>query len=180
VHDSDGLLLHFAGGEWLWRPLDNPPRIDVASFAMHDPRGYGLIQRDRNFDHHQDVETRAERRPSAWIEPRGAWGDGHVQLAQIPTDNEKLDNMVAYWVPAIPPKPGAPLRYGYTLRWLLDDPVLPPGGRAVATRRDRGTVDTAHDGYRYVVDFEGDALRARSCPRPAAPRSTTSTCTRTR
>ena len=160
VHDSDGLLLHFDGGEWLWRPLENPSRINVASFAMKNPRGYGLIQRDRNFDHHQDIETRAERRPSAWIEPRGDWGDGHVQLVEIPTKDEKLDNMVAYWVPATPPKPGAPLRVAYTLRWLLDDPSLPPGVRATATRRDRGTVDTSHDGYRYVVDFEGDALRA--------------------
>src|SRR5262249_47540238 len=24
VHDSDGLLVNFASGEWLWRPLDNP------------------------------------------------------------------------------------------------------------------------------------------------------------
>jgi glucans biosynthesis protein len=160
VHDSDGLLLHFDGGEWLWRPLDNPSRIDVASFAMHDPRGFGLIQRDRNFDHHQDIETRAERRPSAWVEPRGDWGDGHVQLVEIPTRDEKLDNVVAYWVPAVPPRPGAPLRVAYTLRWLLDDPALPPGVRATATRRDRGTVDTSHDGFRYVVDFEGDALHA--------------------
>jgi glucans biosynthesis protein len=160
VHDSDGLLLHFAGGEWLWRPLDNPPRINVASFAMHDPRGYGLIQRDRDFGHHQDIETRAERRPSAWVEPRGDWGDGHVQLVEIPTGNEKLDNMVAYWVPATPPKPGAPLRFGYTLRWFVDAPERPPGARVVATRRDRGTIDTSNDGYRYVVDFEGDALRA--------------------
>jgi glucans biosynthesis protein len=160
VHDSDGLLLHFAGGEWLWRPLDNPTRIDVASFAMRAPRGYGLIQRDRNFDHHQDIETRAERRPSAWVEPHGDWADGQVQLVEIPTDNEKLDNIVAYWVPANPPKPGAPLRYGYTLRWFMDDPGRPPGARAAATRRDRGTIDTPNDGYRYVIDFEGDALRA--------------------
>ncbi len=27
VHDSDGLLLNFATGEWLWRPLDNPGRL---------------------------------------------------------------------------------------------------------------------------------------------------------
>lgn len=172
VHDSDGLLLHFAGGEWLWRPLDNPPRIDVASFAMRDPRGFGLIQRDRDFDHHQDVETRAERRPSAWVEPRGSWGDGHVQLVEIPTDNEKLDNVVAYWVPASPPRPGAPLRLGYTLRWFVDDPGRPPGARAVATRRDRGTIDTSHEGYRYVVDFSGDALRALD--EASAPRAVVS------
>ena len=24
LHDSDGLLMHTAGGEWIWRPLKNP------------------------------------------------------------------------------------------------------------------------------------------------------------
>jgi glucans biosynthesis protein len=160
VHDSDGLLLHFDGGEWLWRPLDNPSRINAAGFRMHDPRGFGLIQRDRDFANYQDIETRSELRPSAWVEPRGDWGDGRVELVEIPSANEKLDNMVAYWVPAKPPVPGDTLAYAYTLTWYLDDPSRPPGARTVATRRDRGTVDTPRDGYRYVIDFDGPALQA--------------------
>jgi glucans biosynthesis protein len=169
VHDSDGLLLHFDTGEWLWRPLDNPPRINVASFRMHDPRGFGLVQRDRDFADYQDIETRSELRPSAWVAPRGAWGWGHVELVEIPTTDEKLDNIVAFWVPADPPKPGGSLVLAYTLSWYADDPGRPPGGRAVATRRDRGTVDTPRDGYRYVVDFQGtalDALAVGEAPRP--------------
>jgi glucans biosynthesis protein len=160
VHDSDGLLLHFDTGEWLWRPLDNPTRINVASFRMHDPRGFGLVQRDRDFANYQDIETRSERRPSAWVAPRGDWGDGHVELVEIPSTNEKLDNMVAFWVPANPPEPGGSLAYAYTLSWYVDDAQRPPGARATATRRDRGTVDTPRDGYRYVIDFEGAALTA--------------------
>ena len=160
VHDSDGLLLHFDTGEWLWRPLDNPTRINVSSFRMHDPRGFGLIQRDRTFADYQDLETRAELRPSAWVAPRGDWGDGHVELVEIPTVDEKLDNMVVYWVPAKAPQPDDELAYAYTLSWYLDDPTLPPGARTVATRRDRGTVDTPRDGYRYVIDFEGPGLAA--------------------
>jgi glucans biosynthesis protein len=78
----------------------------------------------------------------------------------IPTTNEKLDNVVAYWVPAKPPQPGNELVYAYTIRWELDDPARSPSGRVVATRRDHGTVDTSHDGHRYVLDFEGTALAA--------------------
>jgi glucans biosynthesis protein len=160
VHDSDGLLLHFDTGEWLWRPLDNPTRINAASFRMHDPRGFGLVQRDRDFADYQDIETRSERRPSAWVAPRGDWGDGHVELVEIPSGDEKLDNVVAFWVPEKLPEPGGSLAYAYTLSWYLDDPSRPPGARTVATRRDRGTVDTPRDGYRYVIDFEGAALDA--------------------
>jgi glucans biosynthesis protein len=126
VHDSDGLLLHFDGGEWLWRPLDNPSRINAASFRMHDPRGFGLIQRDRDFANYQDIETRlgvaAQRLGRA---ARRLGLTGAVELVEIPSANEKLDNMVAYWVPAKPPVPGDQLTYSYTLTWYMDDPSRP-------------------------------------------------------
>src|SRR5262249_29432638 len=106
VHDSDGLLMHLDTGEWIWRLLDNPTRINESSFATRDPRGFGLIQRDRDFADYQDIETRAELRPSVWIEPRGDWGPGRIDLVEIPTNTEKNDNIVAFWVPDQPLKPG--------------------------------------------------------------------------
>ena len=163
VHDSDGLLVHFASGEWLWRPLDNPTRINVSSFATRNPRGFGLIQRDRDFANHQDIETRAELRPSVWVEPQGDWGEGHVELVEIPTTSELVDNIVAFWVPDAPLKAGKSMSLAYTLRWTGDDPGRPPAGRALATRRDSGTVK---DGYRFVVDFDSDRLRAIPADRP--------------
>ena len=69
VHDSDGLAIHTAGGEWIWRPLINPRRLLVTSFAQTDPRGFGLMQRDRNFSSYEDLEARYELRPSIWVEP---------------------------------------------------------------------------------------------------------------
>jgi glucans biosynthesis protein len=155
VHDSDGLLLSYRGGEWLWRPLDNPAELSVNSFQMENPAGFGLVQRDRDFSHYQDLETRAELRPSAWVEPRGDWGKGRVELVEIPTNSDTNDNVVAYWVPQTPPRPGEPASYAYTLRWYGDDPSRPPGGRVVATRRDAGTGEDLH---RFVVDFEGKKL----------------------
>ena len=129
VHDSDGLLLHFDGGEWLWRPLDNPtPHQRRPSFRMHDPRGFGLIQRDRDFANYQDIETRSELRPSAWVEPRGDWGDGRVELVEIPSANEKLDNIVAFWVPAQAAGAGRHARLRVHALLVRDDPSRPPGG----------------------------------------------------
>ena len=157
VHDSDGVMMHAESGEWLWRPLDNPRRLRVSAFEMRNPRGFGLLQRDRDFDHYQDLETRPDLRPSAWIEPRGDWGPGHVELVEIPTPSERNDNIVAFWVPRILPAPREPLGFAYQLSWYGEDRRQPPGGRTVATRRDTGTFERAH---RFVVDFEGPELRA--------------------
>ena len=157
VHDSDGLLLNFESGEWLWRPLDNPRTLNVTGFRMAKPRGFGVIQRDHDFDHYQDLETHAETRPSAWITPRGEWGEGRVELVEIPTKSDTNDNIVAFWVSDKPVKAGDLVAFAYASSWYGDDPTRPPGGRAVATRRDRGSADGA---FRFVVDFAGTELDA--------------------
>ena len=83
LHDSDGLLVHSGTGEWLWRPLRNPAQMEVSAFLDRNIRGFGLIQRDRNFDHYQDLELAYETRPSYWVEPRGDWGEGRVELVEL-------------------------------------------------------------------------------------------------
>ncbi len=155
VHDSDGLLLNFASGEWLWRPLENPKTLQVNSFQALGPKGYGLMQRDRDFSHYEDLETRPDLRPSAWVAPRGDWRDGGIELVEIPTNSELNDNIVSYWVPRQLPKPGEPLSYAYTLSWYGDDPKRPPAGRVVATRQDYGKVPNVR---RFVLDFAGGKL----------------------
>lgn len=155
VHDSDGLLIAQKSGEWLWRPLDNPARLRVSAFQSDTLAGFGLLQRDREFDHYQDLETHAERRPGVWIEPRGDWGPGHVELVEIPTDEEIHDNIVAFWVATTPATPEEPVEVAYRMVWHLDSPRRPPGGRAIATRRGRGSSDGAQ---RVVVDFAGKEL----------------------
>ncbi len=157
IHDSDGLLMHAETGEWLWRPLDNPATLQVNSFQMPNPMGFGLLQRDRNYDHYQDLETRQEERPSAWVETRSKWGPGQVQLVQLPTDTDIHDNIVAYWVPAELPPSGQPLSFAYDLFWFSADAQRPPGGRAIDTRREPGKMEGAQ---RIIVDFDGPRLRA--------------------
>ena len=87
----------------------------------------------------------------------GEWGDGHVELVEIPTKNEINDNVVSYWVPEKPSEPGQTLSFDYDLHWYRDDRERPPGGRAVATRRDRGADGSV---YRFIVDFEGPRLKS--------------------
>lgn len=155
VHDSDGLLIAANSGEWLWRPLENPSELNVASFELTSPRGFGLLQRDRNFDHYQDIEARPDLRPSAWIEPKGEWGAGRVELVEIPTRDDTNDNIVSYWVPEAAASPESPISATYSVFWYGVDSTRPPGGWTEATRRDTGGQAGAR---RLLVDFEGDAL----------------------
>ena len=55
----------------------------TTSFSMRDPKGFGLMQRDRSFASYEDPEARYDLRPSAWVEPIGSWGAGRVELVQI-------------------------------------------------------------------------------------------------
>lgn len=156
VHDSDGVLLRAADGEWIWRPVNNGKSLHVSSFNFTNPRGLGVLQRDRDFDHYQDLETVAERRPSLWAEPKGDWGDGQVEIIEIPTTNDTNDNVVAFWSPKRP-DPKAPASFAYTLYWYGDDTTRPPAGRVVATRIDGGS---AEGNMRFVIDFAGKKLAA--------------------
>ncbi len=116
VHDSDGLLMHTAGGEWIWRPLSNGPGLRVTSLRDQTPRGFGLLQRDRSFASYLDLEANYHRRPSEWVAvDEGDWGRGGVELLAIPTRSEFNDNIAAYWVPDQPFLAGDARRYRYRL-----------------------------------------------------------------
>ena len=164
VHDSDGLMIATGEGEWLWRPLQNPRQTLVTSFATKNPKGFGLMQRDRQWASYEDVEARYERRPSAWVRPLGDWGAGRVELVQLHTPDETHDNIVAYWVPAQLPAPGQPLEFAYELSWQGDEQQRPPGAWVVQSRRGMGYHELSPEALRrqvqYVVDFDGPALAA--------------------
>ena len=160
VHDSDGLAMWTGAGERIWRPLNNPPRTITSAFADENPRGFGLMQRDRNVDHYLDGVA-YERRPSLWVEPIGAWGKGAVQLIEIPTDDEIHDNIVAAWVPAEPAVAGQSRTYRYRLYWQAEEPEPGPLARAVALRIGRGGEPgkPRPAGVRkFVVEFLGGPL----------------------
>ncbi|PVE24638.1 glucan biosynthesis protein D [Microvirga sp. KLBC 81] len=160
IHDSDGLAMWTGTGEHIWRPLNNPPRIITSAFSDENPKGFGLLQRDRNFDHYLDG-VYYDRRPSLWIEPQGSWGKGTIQLVEIPTDDEIHDNIVAMWVPAEPARAGQALNFRYRMHWSADEPYPTPLARVIATRfGNGGQAGTARPkGVRkFMVEFIGEPL----------------------
>jgi len=168
VHDTDGLLMATGNGEWIWRPLNNPTRLQISAFQDNSPRGFGLLQRDRAFDNYQDLEAHYHRRPSVWIEPQGDWGKGSVQLIEIPSDAERYDNIAAFWTPEKPVEPGQPLEYSYRLSFFLDLPSLSPGGRTLASRVGAGGAGELNpERRRFVIDFGGEALTKLAEDAPA-------------
>jgi periplasmic glucans biosynthesis protein len=160
VHDSDGLALWTGGGEHIWRPLNNPERIAASAFADRSPRGFGLLQRDRVFDHYLDG-VRYDRRPSLWVEPLEEWGEGSVQLIELPTDDEIHDNIVAIWVPKEPARAGGSYQMRYRLYWAADEPHPTALARCVATRLGRGGQPgqpRPKGVTKFVVEFLGGPL----------------------
>lgn len=117
VHDSDGLLIVNGAGETIWRPLANPSNLQISAFVDDGPKGYGLIQRARNYSDFADLEALYHRRPGVWIEPVGDWGAGSVSLIEIPTPSEIYDNIVCYWRPANGVQRGSENVYAYRLTW---------------------------------------------------------------
>ena len=160
IHDSDGLAIWTGAGERLWRPLNDPPRVAVNSFVDASPKGYGLLQRDRAFDHYQDDGAFYDRRPSAWVEPLGDWGLGAVELVEIPTAGETDDNIVAFWRPRAAVKAGDALNFRYRLHWTDQGPA-PGVARVVATRLGVGGRPGSPPTpgvTKIVVDFDGPGL----------------------
>ena len=176
LHDSDGLQIAAGSGEWLWRPLDNPRERRISTFSVKSPKGFGLLQRDRDFANYQDLEAGYERRPGYFIEPVGDWGEGGVVLVELPTDNETADNVVAFWRPKEPYPAGQPVRLAYTIRALGADPLHPngrvthtflaePAASGAARKTPEGAARLAR---RFLIDFGGGDL-AKYASDPAPP-----------
>jgi len=152
VHDSDGLSILMPSGEQIFRPLANPSQLQISSFTSVAPRAFGLVQRSRKVSDYHDLDAQYEKRPSAWIEPTSDWGEGSVQLIEIPSDRETNDNIVALWRPKNPIPAGKPWHVSYRLRWLPQPRAASAVGRVSGTR-----TGPTSDGKRrlFVVDFDG-------------------------
>jgi periplasmic glucans biosynthesis protein len=172
VHDSDGFMAETGAGEWLWRPLRNPPReLRINRFIDQHPHGFGLIQRDRDFSHYEDPVARFQRRPSYWIQPLGDWGKGGAELVEIPTDEAIHDNIALFWVPEQPVTAGSELKFSYLLSAYSDSSLWPPGGKALATRITDATPDEQRnlshsDARRVSIDFGGGDLDGLDATQP--------------
>lgn len=164
VHDSEGLAIVNGWGERLWRPLNNPRRLQTSDFLDQNPHGFGLIQRSRDFADYQDLEARYEKRPSAWVEPRqAAWGPGAVRLLEIPSEEEIHDNIVAYWKPGQSLSAGKAYEFNYALSWPDQAPRSWPGAFVAVTRAGLINGPQRRAGIiQFAVDFKGWAVGPES------------------
>jgi glucans biosynthesis protein len=156
IHNSEGLVVITGQGERIWRPLSNPKKLQASAFLDKDPKGFGLSQRDRSFGNFEDLDANFQKRPTLWIEPKGPWGEGYVELIEIPVDDEIHDNIVAYWKPAKELEAGKSYTYGYRMHWGEAVPVAWAGARV---RKTRVGMSRKPDTKLFVIDFDGPALK---------------------
>ena len=154
AYEAGGLSILNGHGEWIWRPLNNPGTLQISAFVDENPRGFGLIQRDRDFADFEDDLQRYELRPSLWIEPIGDWGAGAVQLIEIPSDAEINKNILAYWRPKTQIAAGQETAFAYRQFWAWTPPQRPSLAQVRTTRSGRA----GGKRRRFVVEFQGDIL----------------------
>ena len=96
------------------------------------------VQTDHEFASYQDTVDWYHRRPSLWVEPTTQWGEGAVNLVEIVTTGETMDNIVVFWTPKDKIKAGQSVNYGYKLYWAPLPPVRTPLAQVHATRSGMG------------------------------------------
>lgn len=115
VHDSDGVMMVTGNDETIWRPLTNPARLQITSLSADQPKGFGMLQRDTQWQSYLDAEANYHLRPGLWVAPHAGFGKGRLELVEIPTRSETHDNIVAYWVMDEPFVAGQSRYLSYTL-----------------------------------------------------------------
>ena len=172
VHNSDGLLLRNDNNQWVWTPLENPKRLSFHSYPMSNPRGFGLLQRDAMAEHYAVNQAAYQQRPSLWVEPQGDWGNGQLELIEIPSKTEIHNNIIAFWIPETPrlfsaDDAQAGVSYAYRLHWMRAGMSPHSLGRVdnskVAVNAETNTAE-------FTVHFAGEEINAipadtgLSCP----------------
>ena len=152
VSEACGLQIYTGAGEWVWRPVTNRDSLQISTFVDDKPRGFGLLIRDRSFEDYDDEDQHWEKRPSLWIEPLGEWGQGGVQLIEIPSESEANDNILCFWRPKQPLAAGSETSFAYRQFWCWDPPERPSLARAMTSHSGRG----AGKRRRFFVDFQGE------------------------
>ena len=142
-------------------PAAKPRQVLVTSFATTNPKGFGLMQRDRQWSSYEDVEVRYERRPSAWVRPctLGPRPCGTGATAHARRNPRQRGCLLG--APAVA-RPGTPLEVSYELAWQGDEQQRPPSAWATQSRKGVGYTQQSAEALRtqvqYVVDFTGPAL----------------------
>ena len=159
IYDVAGLAMLNGKDEWLWRPVSNRETLQLSAFVDDNPRGFGFLQRDREFGRFLDDDNHWERRPSLWIEPIGDWGQGNVTLVEIPSESEVNQNIIAYWRPRAVMNAGAEVMFAWRQLWCWTPPDRPPGATVTLSRGGRPPGAPGNTRRRrFMVDFNGDIV----------------------
>jgi len=124
--------------EWVWRPLSNRNNLQLSSFVDANPKGFGFLTRDRDISAYQDDVAHWSNVLAVGRTAR-EWGEGAVQLVEIPSESDFNQNIIAYWRPKQLLANGAEANFAYRQFWCWEPPARPPclcRGRA---RRSRGS-----------------------------------------
>ncbi|MCC6219993.1 MAG: glucan biosynthesis protein [Deltaproteobacteria bacterium] len=174
VHDSDVLLmLTGTSKEWIVRPLIRRGEgVRVTRYLDINPKGFGLVQRDRRYENYLDLETHYENRPDFWIAPKGPWGAGSVELVEIASKFESNDNVVAYWVPQDTVDRPLKLKYRITAGRDAVNSDVAQVKRTLSqslAETEFSTADEEKIARRYLVDFSGSELKGLGANQPLHP-----------
>ena len=110
----------------------------------------------------------------------GDWGPGAVYLIEIPSDAEKYDNIVAFWTPDQPmskdknkdkskdkSKDKGEYVYKYRVHFISTETMASGKAKVESTRIGAGgTTDSESTNRKFVVDFNGEALKLFSDKAP--------------
>ncbi len=159
VHEANGLQILNGRDEWIWRPVSNRETLQTSAFVDSNPRGFGFLQRDREFARYMDDDNHWENRPSLWVEPIGDWGAGAVTLIEVPSDSDVNQNMLAYWRPNVGLAAGSETAFAYRQFWCWSPPASPPLAKVTQSRGGK-TPGGGPNGKRrrFLVEFRGDIL----------------------
>ena len=160
VHDSDGVLMVTHAGEEIWRPLTNPARLQVTSLSDTAPKGFGMLQRDAEWDNYLDAEANYHLRPGLWVTPEAGFDKGRLEVVEIPTKSEIHDNIVAFWTPETPFNAGESLYFSYQLSTVEQNPFVSELASVVRTRQGKAVLpgdefknDKLSTTRQFSVDF---------------------------
>lgn len=152
VHKADSLRIHNGKGEWILRSLNNPNSLQISSFIDNNLQGFGFIQHSRDFEDFMDEKNSYEHQPTSWIEPLESWGEGSVQLIEIPNDSEMNENVIAFWEPKQTLEPGNEYLFSYRLYWSWDTPKQIPFAQIASCRVGTSQADSKF--REIIVDYK--------------------------
>jgi glucans biosynthesis protein len=155
VAETNGVQMLTGKDEWLWRPVSNREMLQISAFVDANPKGFGFLLRERDINAYQDDDQHWERRPSLWVEPLGEWGEGSVQLVEIPSESEINQNIVSYWRPKQGLAAGTEATFAYRQFWCWSPPARSPLAVATIARGGRAPNPKLR---RFIVVFSGDVL----------------------